>query len=141
MNFALQSPGPVRADNRLVQPLWLDTLGWFIASVACVAVAAASMPQAGWAADTANPAPVTQLLPTAAPTVTDLRSPARCQTCGVVEGVRTLQVAGTAPADYELTVRLRDGSRRISNHSDSAGWRVGDPIMLIGGAKLPGGVL
>jgi hypothetical protein len=147
MNFVLQSPGPVRAANRVIRPLWLTTLGWFMACVASVTVAAASMPQAGWSGDTANAAPVERLHPTDADhrtadaTVTPPRPTARCQTCGVVEMVRTLQVAGAAPANYELTVRLRDGSRRISSHSDSAGWRIGDSIMLIGGAKLADPVL
>jgi hypothetical protein len=142
MNFVLQSTVPVRADQRFVQPLWRTTLGWFFACVASVTVAAASLPQVGWAGAIANPAPVASLLPSdsahgsTGPIVKDPRSSARCQTCGIVEMVRTVHVAGAAPADYELTVRMRDGSRRTTSHSDSAGWRVGDSIMLIGGAKL-----
>ena len=135
MNFALQSTVPVRADKHFVQPLWRTTLGWFFASVACVTVAAAGIPQVGWASDLANPAPVAHVVPAAHTIGTDPRSATRCQACGVVESVRTVKVAGTTPADYELTVRMRDGSRRTSSHSDSAGWRVGDSIMLIGGGK------
>jgi hypothetical protein len=78
---------------------------------------------------------VAHLIPAAHATGTDPRSAARCQACGIVETVRTLKVAGATPADYELTVRMRDGSRRTSSHSDSAGWRVGDSIMLIGGGR------
>jgi hypothetical protein len=146
MNIVLPSSVPLGTDRRLVQPLWHSSLGWFIACVATVTVAAASMPQAGWAraiADAApqTPVPVAAAQGSTARSAADARLAARCQTCGVVEIVRTLHGAGAAPAGYELTVRFRDGSRRISSHSDAAGWRVGDSIMLVGGAKLADRVL
>jgi hypothetical protein len=140
MNSALFSPAPVRAQKRF----WLATAGWFIACVASVTLAAASVPQTGWAANVVQPASVAHLLPAAATPAAVAavkaggrgRFNGRCQSCGVVELVRVLQVAGTAPAGYELTVRLRDGSRRVSNHSASTGWRVGDQIMVLGGASI-----
>jgi len=137
MNSALHSPRPIVAHKRFVQPLWLASLGWLVACSASVAVAGASIPQAGWAGGIASPAPVTKVA------VAEGTSPplmARCRTCGIVETVRRFQAAGATPAGYEMTVRLRDGSRRISSQSDSARWRVGDSIMLLGGAKLPGRV-
>jgi hypothetical protein len=144
MNSALQSPRPTLGNKRFIQPLWLAGLGWFIACAAFVAVAGASLPRAGWAGDIVTSAPMTRLSAaastrTAGPAATEGLNPrltARCRTCGIVETVRAFRAAGAAPAGYELTVRLRDGSRQISSQSDSARWRVGDSIMLIGGARL-----
>jgi hypothetical protein len=126
-------------------PLWADSLGWFVACVATVALAAASMPVAGWASDGSDPVSATPSTPLAgiqrAAVILpqdrlDARPVGRCDTCGVVEMVRTLHLAGATPATYELTVRFRDGSRRVSSHADHAGWRAGDSILLMGGAKL-----
>ncbi|MDB5955528.1 hypothetical protein [Ramlibacter sp.] len=145
MNSALQPRRPNLAHKRFVQPLWLAGLGWFIACAAFVAVAGASLPRAGWAGDIVTPAPMTRLSAAAGSTRTaglaateglNPRLTARCRTCGIVETVRAFRAAGAAPAGYELTVRLHDGSRQISSQSDSARWRVGDSIMLIGGARL-----
>jgi hypothetical protein len=119
MNFALTAP---------IRPLWLHSLGWFVACAASITLAAASMPVAGGESAMASPAPAIVLLPVAIQRTV--------ATIGVVEIVRKLQAAGAVPAGYELTVRFRDGSRRISNHADNAGWRVGDSISLIGGSML-----
>ena len=53
---------------------------------------------------------------------------------GVVEAVRRIEHGGSAPATFEFTVRLRDGSTRISSTASASKWRSGDRIMLIGGA-------
>src|SRR5215212_805749 len=92
MNFVLQSPCATPAHKRFVQPLWLASLGWFIACVASVAVAGATIPQAGWAGGIASPAPMARLLPAADtdgpadPAMAEGRSPrsnGRCQSCGI----------------------------------------------------------
>jgi hypothetical protein len=61
-----------------------------------------------------------------------------CSNCGIVQAVRPLEQAGNRTASYELTVRLRDGSMRTSNVANTARWRVGDRIMLIGGVQSAG---
>ena len=137
MNFALPSPCTALAPRRLVQPLWTAALGWLMACAATVAVAGAGMPGTEWTGDPAAPAPVARLLPTMDVPVLKSRASGRCQSCGVVEIVRKLEATGVAPAAYELTVRLRDGSRRLSNQALNTGWRVGDSIMLIGGQRQP----
>jgi hypothetical protein len=58
---------------------------------------------------------------------------ARCETCGVVESITRLEPSGNGPDSYEFTVRLRDGSARVSSVSGPSAWRVGDSIMLMGG--------
>ena len=58
-----------------------------------------------------------------------------CDSCGVVESVRRLEPVGDLPASYEMNVRLRDGSIRTSNIANTARWRAGDRIMLIGGVQ------
>lgn len=124
------------------KPLWLTTFGWFVASVACVTVAVASVPSGDWSRSAATSDPVVHVEAAADSASTTLavetvspRMNGRCQTCGVVQVVRKLQTVGTSPAVYEMTVRLRDGSTRVSSHPSAAGWRVGDSIMVIGGAK------
>jgi hypothetical protein len=42
---------------------------------------------------------------------------------------------GALPATYEFTVRLRDGSTRLSSDASQSNWRAGDAIMLIGGVS------
>lgn len=60
---------------------------------------------------------------------------AACEACGVVETIRRFEPVGGLPAGWELTVRMRDGSSRVSNIASSAKWHTGDRIMLIGGAR------
>jgi hypothetical protein len=56
-----------------------------------------------------------------------------CDDCGVVESIHRLEPLGTQPGGYEFTVRLRDGSSRMSILASPDTWRVGDSIMLMGG--------
>ncbi|MBK6007386.1 hypothetical protein JJB11_14890 [Ramlibacter ginsenosidimutans] len=56
-----------------------------------------------------------------------------CERCGVVMGIRALDLVAGAPASYEFTVRLHDGSLRTSTTAGKASWRVGDNILLVGG--------
>lgn len=56
----------------------------------------------------------------------------RCATCGVVVGIRA------HPVGFEFTVRLRDGSTRISTAASRGTWHIGDAIMLMGGAVVAG---
>lgn len=56
-----------------------------------------------------------------------------CERCGVVLGIRALDLVAGAPALYEFTVRLHDGSLRTSTTAGKASWRVGDNILLVGG--------
>jgi hypothetical protein len=145
MNSVLQSPRLILARHRFAQPLWRDTVAWIVACLAIMTLAAMSMPVAAWASSLGNPAPEASAAPgsgmqatasTTAPEGLNPRSTTRCHTCGVVVMVRPLQSAGAAPTGYELTIRFRDGSRRISSHSDHVVWSAGDSIMLIGGDKL-----
>jgi hypothetical protein len=54
---------------------------------------------------------------------------------GVVEAIRELSAEGTTGArHYEMTIRLRDGSARISHEMGAGVWRAGDAIRLIGPA-------
>jgi len=63
------------------------------------------------------------------------RGRTRCAGCGVIQAIRRIDAAGAMPASYEFTVRLRDGSIRVSSDASQARWRAGDNIMLIGGVK------
>lgn len=81
--------------------------------------------------------------------------PGKCLECGVIESMREITVtnagAGThvvaraasgniGPGNaskvrnYEITIRLQDGSRRVITDTNSATWRHGDRVKLIAGA-------
>jgi len=119
----------------------------FIATVIVFStVAMANVPIATWLDDAPQHAqrlviaqePVPEAAaPMGAPTV-KAHSRARCAACGVVQAIRRVDAAGDAPASYEFTVRLRDGSIRLISDASQAKWRAGDNIMLIGGANPAG---
>lgn len=54
---------------------------------------------------------------------------------GVVETIRRIEHGGLIPASFEFTVRMRDGSARISTTASADSWRSGDRILLIGGVS------
>jgi hypothetical protein len=126
MGFAFPSLRPT-ASSRTA---WRPAIGWFLACAGALAIAAA-----GWSALARRPAP--SALARQDPDTEDLSAAkvVRCRSCGIVEQVRVLP-RDAAATGYELTVRFRDGSRRRSNHSDDAGWRAGDSILLLGGTRL-----
>jgi hypothetical protein len=51
----------------------------------------------------------------------------------VIQAIRRIEPVGDLPATFEFTVRLRDGSTRISSSTTQDKWRSGDRIMFIGG--------
>ncbi|MBK8121852.1 MAG: hypothetical protein IPK39_23980 [Sulfuritalea sp.] len=80
---------------------------------------------------------------------------ASCAQCGVVASMREIRQAENASdargkpglvrvslkeaevemaRRYEVTVRMRDGSRRVFLHAPPANWRAGERLILIGGA-------
>ena len=134
---------PERKAGALAARLPMALTG-FVASIVFATVAAASTPLISWMGGAADPvdslpaqlASEDAAVPPAAPAA-EVRSRSRssCASCGVVQSVMRLEQAGDRPASYELTVRLRDGSIRTSSISNTARWRAGDRIMLIGGVQ------
>ena len=99
-------------------------------------VAMANVPVARWldsSPELAQQEPAEALLPDAGGGAVKARARTRCEACGIVEAIRRIEPAGALPASYEFTVRLRDGSIRLSTSTSQAKWRTGDAIMLIGG--------
>lgn len=86
----------------------------------------------------ASPAAVAQPLasPAGVPVGIVARPRADCAVCGVVEQIRPVENPN-GPATFEFTVRMRDGSARVSVAQSADSWRRGDRIMLIGGAVVP----
>lgn len=92
----------------------------------------------------------------------DARVSVKCPECGVVEsrreieppseqlaeGIDPVAAGGTTrvgrneiPAKpthrYEVTVRMMDGSRRVFTDANLVNWRVGERVIIIGGASRP----
>jgi hypothetical protein len=59
----------------------------------------------------------------------------RCETCGVIEGIREVEAVGAAGKTYEFAVRLPDGSLRLSSDPQPGNWQVGDRMQLLGGER------
>jgi hypothetical protein len=62
----------------------------------------------------------------------------RCEACGRVQGIRRVEATDTAPASFEFTVRLYDGTVRMFSSVTAGNWRPGDSIILLGGVPSPG---
>jgi hypothetical protein len=118
--------------------LWLACAFWVIASVAGGTVAMANVPVGQWSSNpfaaVTSPQSEAELQRAFETEALTPRTRSGCQTCGVVENIRRLDATGSTAA-YEFTVRMRDGSTRVSSDASVAKWRVGDSIMLIGGAN------
>lgn len=66
-----------------------------------------------------------------------LNSPLRCAHCGWIESKQEIgaDVAHPhAPAIYEYTVRMGNGSLRVFRQEPSVRWRVGERLILFAGA-------
>lgn len=129
---------PARPLRLPVPASWSPTVVWIAGIAVCLVVALATLPRAAWAdeASAAMSDAAAVLAPEAAPAAAPTsRARARCEFCGVVETIRLMDAVGTLPAAYEFTVRLRDGTARVSTvaGATASAWTVGDSIMLIGG--------
>jgi hypothetical protein len=104
----------------------------FVALLACVGAVAfvlEAMPEAS-----APPLAVAN----AAPGRDEAPARARCDGCGVIESIQHVAASGNAAATYGITVRMRDGSTRVSSDARPANWRTGDRIVLIDDTNPPG---
>ena len=57
----------------------------------------------------------------------------RCESCGIVTGIRRIEPAGGQPEAFEFTVRLRGGVMTTRRMASVGTWRSGDTIILLGG--------
>jgi hypothetical protein len=56
---------------------------------------------------------------------------------GVVQAIRELPAEGASRArQFEMTIRMRDGTMRISHESGSARWLAGDAVRFIGSPAI-----
>ena len=60
-----------------------------------------------------------------------------CRDCGTVVDVREMTKKGRVSPQYQVTVRLNDGSMRTVNESQAPLWRSGDRVR-IGNGQFPG---
>jgi hypothetical protein len=128
-----------------IRSLHPAALPFFIAIVVFSTVAMANVPVARWlessleyARQLPTPEAVGEAAQAALPAddgAAQARVRTRCDACGIVEAIRRIDPVGALPATYEFTVRLRDGSTRLSSDASPSKWRAGDAIMLIGGAS------
>jgi hypothetical protein len=110
------------------------TLPCFVAVVVFSTMALVNVPSASWEQDASLPEPTPAVAAPIRESGKAAKARAVCANCGVVETIRRLEPVGDLPAGYEFTVRMRDGSARVSSIASSNKWQIGDTIMLIGGA-------
>lgn len=78
--------------------------------------------------------PADDIVPLAAASTVTLDPKPALVSSGVVHTIRELAAAaGSDARRFEMTIRMRDGSLRVSNETGDAGWRAGDRVSLIGG--------
>ena len=59
-----------------------------------------------------------------------------CPDCGVVVAVKELQLKGKAakaPSQYQVRVRMSDGSERTVIYTSAPAWKAGDRVRLLNG--------
>lgn len=137
------TPGKRRDFAEAVRAMSPWTLALAVAAVAYSTVAMAALP-ASWlhhaAAEAQVALPTSAIVPSLLQDAVIAKARARrsgCASCGVIETIRRIEPAGDLPAAFEFTVRLRDGSLRISSSATQDKWRSGDRIMFIGGIAPP----
>jgi hypothetical protein len=85
-----------------------------------------------WAYTHSQPAPV----PDSAPRAQAVSAPVQRQSVmsnGIVQAIRELAADGDSRAQrFEVTIRMRDGSTRVSHETGASRWHAGDKVMLIG---------
>jgi hypothetical protein len=82
-----------------------------------------------------NVPPTATLLSVAPSDLGKVRVKSGCVECGVVGSVRRIVLSGDAPATYEMTVRMRDGSARVVGIASDRDWRARQHVILIGGGN------
>jgi hypothetical protein len=133
MSRVLSTSPPLAGQHELVRAirsLPASAVTALVAVAALCALFVAVKPALGSAVRMEGPA---NSLAVAAQGEAPARARFRCESCGVVESMNHMQAAGDQPASYEFTVRLRDGSSRVSSVASAGKWHIGDHIMLIGG--------
>jgi hypothetical protein len=140
-------PAPIATGSfvHAIRSLHPVALPLFVAIVVFSTVSMANVPVARWLDSSPEQAlqlrelePAAEaaagMLPGAGEGAVKARVRTRCAACGVVEAIRRIEPAGNLPAAYEFTVRLRDGSIRLSRDASQSKWLAGDRIMLVGEA-------
>lgn len=74
----------------------------------------------------------------------------KCPECAVIVSLRKIEpldggpvtptadgMAANTMRQYEITVRMSDGSRRVIEHADSPNWREGERLTVIGAGRSP----
>jgi hypothetical protein len=84
-----------------------------------------------------EPPEVAVVQPAAAP-ADRAQSRRRCDSCGRIQSIRRIEATAAAPASFEFTVRLYDGTVRTNSSVTAGNWHPGDLIILLGGIPLPG---
>ena len=122
-----------------------------IAIVVCGIVAVSVAPSRGWVTTTFSQFRTTvaqvkllqlsdaeaALVPTVPVGAGRARGRGNCDQCGVIQSTRRVSADEDAPAVYEITVRMGNGSTHVFSDATPAKWRPGEQTILIPGASNP----
>ncbi len=142
-------------DTQANKPLHLPLLVGGIAAILVSGIAIASLAlSAQGFSDVVAPAEAPEAAEVAASAAPAARA-LRCAECGVIESTREIEAPdeksavkssgriaagsrggiGAKPLrNYEITIRLRDGTMRVITDAKPASWRRGEPVTIIAGA-------
>jgi len=140
-----------QTNKLLLRPLLVGSVAAIL--ISGIAIASLAIPAQGSNGVVAPAkAPVAAAVPASAAPVGHSY---RCTDCGVIESTREIEgpdeqtgvgASGRMAAgrrggievkpfrDYEITVRMQDGSMRMIRDPNSAKWRQGEPVTVIAGA-------
>ena len=128
-----------RVNKPLRSPLLLGGIAATL--VGCMAIASLAVLAQG-AHDVSAPAESLVAPASAEPVMRNYR----CADCGVIESTREIDAPGRIDTErhggievktlrnYEITIRLQDGSMRVIRDAKPAKWRHGESVTVIAGA-------
>jgi hypothetical protein len=142
----LENSGRVNMNARINKLLQLPLLLGSIAATLVGGIAIASLAiHAEGANEVSAPTEAPAALESPASAETAVRS-YRCADCGVIESTREIDAPGRIDTErrggieakrlpnYEITIRLHDGSIRVIRDAKPAKWRRGESVTVIAGA-------
>jgi len=149
MQMQTEKPLSLRRPIRAAAVMLLSS-GAFVALTAWIPVSPGAPSDALPASLVARAKPGAAIDAGTLPLKGQARRTLKCRECGRIESIRKMKDHGEAirqaaahglqarSANYEITVRLQDGSSRVMIDTNPGRWRLGERVKIIDGLAGPG---